>query len=73
MNNIQYFLANYVDDFMSIELREVSWKSYITLGNLLQDLGVQEADEKAVSPTHIIEFLGVWFNLLMMTISVTPE
>ena len=72
MVDLSYSLFNYVDDFMGIELRERIWASYNTLGNLLRDLGVKESLKKAVPPTHVLEFLGVLFDLLRMTISVTP-
>ena len=73
MQNLLYFVANYVDDFMGIESPKKVWQAYYALGNLLRDLGISEAHEKAVPPTYIIEFLGVLYNFLKMTISVTPE
>ena len=73
MQNIQYFVANYVDDFMGIETPERVWQAYNTLENLLRDLGIIEAPDKAVPPSVIVEFLGVLFNFLEMTISVTPD
>ena len=73
MNNLNYFVANYVDDFMGLETAQKIWSSYITLGNLLRDLGVKEAQDKAIPPSEIIEFLGVLYNLRNMTIAVTEE
>ena len=49
------------------------WSSYLTLKNLLRDLGATEAEWKAVPPTHALEFLGVWFDLINMTILVTEQ
>ena len=74
MENISYNLFNYVDDFMGIEatFRKAN-SGFTTLGHLLRDLGVGESMDKSVEPTQIIEFLGVLFNLLTLTISVTPE
>ena len=46
MQNLAYFLYNYVDDFMGIESRQKAMQAYNTLGNLLRDLGVGEAEEK---------------------------
>ena len=71
MENLHYFVANYVDNFMGLEHRHRAWQAYQAMGNLLRDLGVSEALKKAVPPTDIIEFLGVWFNLVEMTISIT--
>ena len=64
MANINYVIFNYIDDFMSVDHPNNIHKSYQTLGNLLRDLGVQEALEKAVPPTTVIEFLGILFDLL---------
>ena len=57
---------------MGIEVAQKAWKAYNTLGNLLRDLGVNEAEDKAVEPTTIIEFLGVQFDSIKMIISVAP-
>ena len=73
MKNLTFFVLNYVDDFMGIEHVSRVWNSYMTLGNLLRDLGVEEAPEKAVEPTDVLEMLGVLFDFSNMTISVTPE
>ena len=73
MNSINYFIANYVDDFMGLEHADRVWAAYNALGNLLRDLGISKAIAKAIPPTHIIEFLGVWYNLIDMTISVTQH
>ena len=73
MLDLSYNLFNYVDDFMGIEEMQKIWHSYHTLGNLLRDLGIKESVKKAVAPTHIIEFLGVLFDMLRMTISITPQ
>ena len=73
MNNLQYFVVNYVDDFMGVETAHRIWQSYMALHNLLRDLGVKEAEDKAVPPSTIIEFLGVLYDMVNMTISVTPE
>ena len=73
MRRLQYFVANYVDDFMGLEPISKAWQSYQTLGNLLRDVGAQEAMEKAVPPSEVVEFLGVWFDLAKGTISITEE
>ena len=73
MANIEYIVFNYIDDFMSIDKIKQAWKSYITLGNLLRDLGVQEALEKSVQPTTVIEFLGIIFDLIRMLLFVPSD
>ena len=72
MADLLYIVFNYVDDFMSIDWDAPAWRSYTVLGNLLRDLGVNEAMDKAVQPTHLIEFLGIVFDLLRMLI-ILPE
>ena len=72
MQDLSYTVFNYIDDFMSIDLFTRAWKSFKTLENLMRDLGVQEAPDKAVAPVHIIEFLGILFDLLRMII-LLPE
>ena len=72
MQDLTYFVLNYVDDLMGLELEHKVMTAYRTLGNLLRDLGVSEATDKAVPPSDIIEFLGILFDLVNMTISVTP-
>ena len=67
------FLVNYVDNFMGVESFQNNWPTYEALGNLLCDIGAKEAANKAVPPTHMLEFLGVWFNLLNRTIHVTQD
>ena len=73
MKNLQHYVANYVDDFMGLDKAEKIWSSYNTLGNLLRDLGVQEALDKAIPPSYIIEFLGVMYDFIKMIIYVTDE
>ena len=73
MAQLDYFVANYVDDFMGLDTPQKIWASFQMLHNLLRDLGASEAVQKAVLPTYVLEFLGVLFDLWNMTISVTPE
>ena len=71
--NIEYVVFNYIDDFMSLDAYENACRSYIALGNLLRDLGVHVAEEKSVFQTQIIEFLGVLYDFVQMTISLPEE
>lgn len=73
MADCGYEVSNFVDDFMGLEKLEEVWEAYSTLCRLLRDLGVSEAEDKAVPPTYIIEFLGILFNLLTMTMSIPEE
>ena len=58
---------------MSIDYVDRAWRSFIALGNLLRDLGVHESIEKSVAPTHLIEFLGILFDLLRMLIFLPQD
>ena len=73
MQNIDYVIYNYIDDFMSIDFYQRACSSYSTLGNLLRDLGVNEAEDKAVPPSQILEFLGIIYNFITMMISIPQE
>ena len=73
MVNLKYYVANYVDDFMGLDYPDRIWASFTTLRNLLRDLGVSEAVQKAVLPADVVEFLGVLYDLVNLMITVTPQ
>ena len=73
MNNLQHFILNYVDDFMGIHFCHRAWQAFAALENLLRDLGVKEANDKAIPPSNVIEFLGVLFDFRNFTILVTLD
>ena len=66
------FLLNYVDDFVSAELKSKIWEGYRFLTKLLHDLGVDTSKEKLVEPCTRMEFLGVTFDTEKMTMEL-PE
>ena len=47
---LNYFVANYVDDFMGLEVVVRAWSAFNVMGNLLRDLGFKEATDKVVPP-----------------------
>ena len=73
MMNMSYVVFNYIDDFMSIDSWTCAWKSFNVMSALLRDLGVREAAEKSVQPSHIIELLGILFDLLRLIICLPEE
>ena len=73
MNNLNYFVFNYVDDFMGVEHKTRVYSAYSTLGNLLRDLGATEAEDKAAPPSEVVEMLGILFNFKNLTMSVTSN
>ena len=48
---LEYFLLNYVDDFVGAEIKERIWDAYNCLAQLLEDLRVDISKEKLVPPT----------------------
>ena len=69
-----YQICNYVDDFGGVESTEQrAYAAFNALGELLNDLGLQESRKKAVPPTTCITFLGVQFDSNLMEMSVPPE
>lgn len=73
MNNMGYYLCNYIDDMVSAEWSSVAWDSFQALGRLFRDLRIDESHEKAVEPTTCMEFVGNLLNTSNFTISVTEE
>lgn len=71
MNNMGFYLCNYIDDMVSAEFQTVAHQSYDALGRLFRDLGVEESKEKAVEPTVEMEFVGNLLNTQNLTIAVT--
>ena len=71
--SLQYFLLNYVDDFVGADLRNKAWQAFQALTNLLESLRVETSKEKIVPPTTRLEFLGITFdsNTMKMEISNT--
>ena len=70
---LQYFLLNYVDDFVGAEAREHIWAAYNSLTQLLQRLGVETSSDKIVPPTHRLEFLGITFDSKQMTMEISDQ
>ena len=59
IQQLEYFLLNYVDDFVGAELAQKAWAAYAALTQPLLSLGVETAKEKIVPPTTRLEFLGI--------------
>ena len=70
---LQYFLLNYVDDFVGAELREHIWQAYNALNTLLENLRVDVPQEKLVPPTTRLEFLGITFDSTTMTMEISEQ
>ena len=64
--------TNYIDDYGGAEIPAKSREAFDALGHLLLDLGLQSSPDKDSPPSTSMVFLGVAFNTVDMTMSVTP-
>ena len=70
---MEFFLLNYVDDFVGAEVWEKIWQAYHALTELLQELRVDTSQEKLVPPTMRLEFLGIMFDSQTMTMEISKQ
>ncbi len=68
-----YELVNFLDDFGGCETQEKAQEASDNLGAILKDAGLEEAKDKEWRPAQVMEFLGVLFNTLTLTMEVTPD
>ena len=74
MHSQDGFLGNnYLDDLIGVEEPDRGTEAYVSLGKLLESLGLLENFEKACPPNTIQAVLGVQINTVDLTMSVTPE
>ena len=71
--SLSYFLLNYVDDFVAAELHTRIWQAYNALTQLLENLRVETAKDKIIPPTTRLEFLGIMFDSITMTMEISDE
>lgn len=64
---------SYLDDFIGVATPATAWQAYEHCGRLLEELGLDESPNKACPPATVATCLGVQFNTVQMTMSVTPE
>ena len=70
---LEYFVLNYVDDFVRAELRDRAWEAYQALAHILFTLGVETSEEKLVPPITRLEFLGITFDSETMTMEISID
>ena len=64
---------NYSDDFSGVQATlERATSSFELLGTLLCELGLSESTEKAVPPCHVLTFLGIQFDTLLLEMRIDP-
>ena len=73
MQNLNYHTINYLDDFGGADEPQKADKAFETLGRLLENLKIDESNEKACKPNTSMVFLGTLFDTVDMTISVPEE
>ena len=71
MQNLDYHTIYYLDDFGSADEPQKADKAFETLSRLLENLNIDESNEKACKPNMV--FLGTLFDTIDMTISVPEE
>ena len=63
---------SYLDDFIGVAPPNVAWQAYERCGELLTELGLEESPSKACPPATVQTCLGVQFDTVQLTMSVTP-
>ena len=70
---LEFFLLNYVDDFVGAEYKENIWDAYRALAKLLEDLKVDISEGKLMPPTTRLEFLGITFDSETFTMEISQQ
>ncbi|XP_053372607.1 uncharacterized protein LOC128546268 isoform X1 [Mercenaria mercenaria] len=73
MWNFGVAVLNYLDDFAGAENKVIAPFAFSLLRSLLVKSGIDEAMEKACSPSTLMIFLGVLFDSESMAMQVTPD
>ncbi|KAI8492567.1 hypothetical protein Bbelb_296080 [Branchiostoma belcheri] len=61
-----FSVCNYLDDFGGAEVPHLATQAFESLQGTLDSLGLEEAKQKAVSPTTCMDFLGIEFDTVAM-------
>ena len=61
----------YIDDFIGVDVESRAWEGFYDLRELLRELGLVENQEKAVLPSQRQICLGIEFDTVAMTMSVS--
>ena len=73
MESDGFNLVSYLDDMASAESWERAQEAFDHLGTVLGKMGLEESTSKACAPSSFMTFLGVQFDTINMTLSVTQE
>ena len=63
----------YLDDFGGAELADKAYNAFEHLGWVIDHCGLEEAPEKAVSPSTRMDWLGVSFDTVNWTMAIKPS
>ena len=66
------YTVAYLDDFAGCADVESAGRAFRVLGQMLKDLGLEESEKKSLAPASRMEFLGITFDTVSMTLEVTP-
>lgn len=65
-----YQVYNYLDDFAGAEDQNTAQSAFQALLDLLNSLGLAESPEKRVTPCTVMDFLGITFNSVDMSMEI---
>ena len=69
-----FYSINYSDDLGGAESTlHRATASFIAMGDLFRDLGLEESEDKACAPATKMVYLGIQFDTMDMTMSVPPD
>ena len=66
-------MVNYLDDLGGAERWDKADQAFKELGEVLVRCGLVESIEKACPPSCVMTFLGVQFNTLDLSLTITPD
>ena len=70
---LSYEGLNYLDDLGGAEIVDRAEQAYLALKNLLKELNIWEAADKACPPNPVMTFLGIRYDTKKFTIELTRE
>ncbi|XP_071176474.1 uncharacterized protein [Mytilus edulis] len=66
-------IVNYLDDLAVCDVQEKAFDAYAILGEVLDNCGLEESVEKATPPSTSMVFLGILFDTVSCTLSITKD
>ena len=69
---MQFYMLNYVDDFLGIEYRSQIFEAHAAFIRLLENIGIKRSIKKSIPPAQVIEFVGNLVDTINMTLGVMP-